>query len=453
VTDAIFAARPDGQPRPVRIVHIGLGRFFRAHQAWYTARATDAADWGIAAFTVRSPRAAEELAAQGFSYPLTVRGPDGDTEERIDSIVAAHDGADVDALRRYLASPAVALITLTVTEGGYGLDANGDPDLADAEVQSDLDALSAGATTAQTVLGRLILGLDARRRADIGPIAIVPCDNIPDNGAFVARGVTGFAARVDSRLADWIRSHVSFVGTSVDRITPQAAAGEIVTEPFSDWVLAGKFPAGRPRWESAGARFVDDIAPWENRKLWLLNGAHCVLAFTGIPKGLATVSDAIADPECRALVEDFWSEAVSCLPPGTEHDDYRKQLVARFANRRIVHQLSQIATGATSKVQFRFAAVAERTLDAGRAPAASAKATAAWIDWLGTGPSEPDPRAGELAAAAAVDDPVAALIAVLSPRLAASESFVARVRAATSAHPDRLTRGVAAVPSTTRRAS
>ncbi len=241
-------------------------------------------------------------------------------EEQIESVVAAHDGADVDALRRYLASPEVAVITLTVTEGGYGLDADGDPDLADAEVRSDLDALRAGASTAQTVLGRLILGLDARRRAGAGPIAIVPCDNIPANGSFVARGITGFAEQVDTGLADWIRSHVSFVSTSVDRITPQAAEGEIVTEPFTDWVLAGEFPAGRPRWESAGARFVDDIEPWENRKLWLLNGAHCVLAFTGIPKGLETVSDAIADAECRALVEDFWSEAVACLPPGTEHE-------------------------------------------------------------------------------------------------------------------------------------
>ena len=165
------------------------------------------------------------------------------------------------------------------------------------------------------------------------------------------------------------------------------------------------------------------------------------------------MSDAIADPECRALVEDFWSEAVACLPPGTEHEDYREQLVARFANRRIVHRLSQIATGATSKVQFRFAAVAERTLDAGRTPDASAEATAAWIDWLATAPSESDPRAGELAAAAASDDPIVALIAVVSPRLAASPSFVARVRAATSTHADPLTHGVAAVPSSPRRAS
>lgn len=442
-----------GPRRPVRIVHIGLGRFFRAHQAWYTHHATDAADWGIAAFTVRSARAAGELAARGFSYPLVVRGPDGDTEERIDSVVAAHDGADVEALRRYLASPEVAVVTLTVTEGGYGLDADGDPDLADDAVQSDLAALRAGAETASTVLGRLLLGLDARRRADAGPISIVPCDNIPDNGAFVARGVTGFAALVDEGLADWIRANVSFVSTSVDRITPQVSGDEVVTEPFTDWVLAGDFPTGRPHWESAGARFVDDIEPWENRKLWLLNGAHCVLAFAGIPRGLETVSDAIADPDCRARVEDFWAEAVACLPPGTEHEDYRAQLIARFGNSRIVHSLSQIATGATSKVQFRFAAVAERTIAAGRPAAASADATASWIQWLQTAPPEPDARADELAAATASEDPVAALIAVVSPRLAASESFVARVRASARSATETPAHGVNAGHSPSRRAS
>ena len=443
MTEPTSQTLPGGLRRPVRIVHIGLGRFFRAHQAWYTARATDATDWGIAAFTVRSPRAADELAEQGYTYTLTVRGPESDTEERIDSVVAALAGSDVDALRRFAARPEVAVITLTVTEAGYGLDAGGDPDLTDRDVREDLEALRAGATTAQTVLGRLVLALDARRRADAGPIAVVPCDNIPGNGGFVARGLTRFAGLVDPDLADWIGTNVSFVSTSVDRITPQIAGSEIVTEPFSDWVLAGDFPAGRPTWESAGARFVDDIEPWENRKLWLLNGAHSILAFAGLVRGFQTVSEAIADPECRALVDAFWAEAVQGLPAGTEHEEYREQLVARFANRRIEHRLSQIATDATTKAQFRFAAVAERTIDAGRSPEASAHATAAWIRWVLGKPSETDARDAQIAAATASDDPVTALVAVISPRLAVSGAFMDRVRAVTVRPPETLTRDAA----------
>jgi fructuronate reductase len=441
------ALSSERQPRrPVRILHIGLGRFFRAHQAWYTESATDAADWGIAAFTVRSPGAAEELAAQGYSYTLIARGPDSDIVERIDSVVAAHDGFDVAALRRYAERPEVAVITLTVTEAGYGLDASGDPDLTDPEVRNDLDALRAGMTTAQTVLGRLILALDARRAAAAGPLAIVPCDNIPGNGPFLARGLTGFARLLDADLANWIQTNVSFVSTSVDRITPQTPGAEVVTEPFSDWVLAGAFPAGRPTWESAGARFVDDIEPWENRKLWLLNGAHSILAFVGLVRGFRTVSEAIVDPECRAMVDAFWSEAVRCLPAGTEHQGYRAQLVARFENPRIEHQLSQIAADATTKAQFRFAAVAECSLDAGRSPDASAAATASWIAWVLSLPSEKDSRAAEIAAAAGSSDPIRALVDLISPRLAASQAFIDRVRASVSPRPELPTRGAVAAP-------
>ncbi len=139
-------------------------------------------------------------------------------------------------------------------------------------------------------------------------------------------------------------------------------ASPVVTEPFSDWVLAGEFPAGRPAWETAGARFVDDLEPWENRKLWLLNGAHSILAFAGLAGGHETVADAIADPACRDLVEGFWSEAAALLPPGIEHTEYRRRLLARFGNPRIVHRLEQIAGDATTKVRYRFAAVAERTV-------------------------------------------------------------------------------------------
>jgi fructuronate reductase len=341
----------------------------------------------------------------------------------------------------------VAVVTLTVTEAGYGLDASGQPDLTQPDVREDLEALRAGAASAQSVLGRLALALDARRRAGAGQIAVVPCDNIPGNGQFLARGLTAFAAMVDSDLAEWISANASFVSTSVDRITPRTTDGDVVTEPFADWVLAGDFPAGRPAWESAGARFVDDIEPWEHRKLWLLNGAHSILAFAGLSRGFQTVAEAIADPECRALVDAFWEEAVQCLPPGTEHEEYRRQLIARFRNPRIVHRLSQIAMDGTTKAQFRFAAVAERTLDAGRDPEGSAAAMATWIRWVLTEPAEADARAGEVRAAATAADPVHELVAVISPLLAASVDFVARVRAAAFPSQESLVPGSAAAAS------
>lgn len=430
-------------PPPARIVHLGLGHFFRAHQAWYTAHAADAPEWGIAAFTGRSARAAQALTAQDGLYTLAERGADGDRVEVVTSIVEARPGSDIERLADLVASPAVAVVTLTVTESGYRLLPDGRPNLEDPAVAADLEDLRSGVAAGRTVLGRLVTALAARRVAEAGPIAIVPCDNIPGNGAFVRRGVTEFASLTDPSLAAWLSSHVSFVSTSVDRITPHvdripaavAADGwidelPVETEAFSDWVLAGDFPAGRPDWESAGATFVADIEPWEQRKLWLLNGAHSILTFAGLLRGYVTVAEAIADPTCRRLVEEFWDEAVQCLPVGTEHIAYRQQLIQRFENPRIVHRLEQIAAEATVKVQFRFAAVAECTLAAGRDPQASVRAIATWIDWVLTRSRPADARAEDISAAALAADPVAALLALISDRLAHDPDVVGRVRAA-----------------------
>lgn len=426
----------------IRIVHLGLGNFHRAHQAWYTAHATDAEDWGIAAFTGRSPRQAEQLSAQDGLYCLVVRDADSDAVEVIPSIVAAYDASRLDRLTALLADPDVAIVTLTITEAGYRLTADGDPDASDPAVRDDIAELSRMFETdalGDALIGalpRLLVGLAARRRAGGPPIAIVPCDNVPGNGEFVARGLSGLARAVCPELADWIEGHVSFVDTSVDRITPRIDgkvdavrdagwidAATVVTEPFADWVLSGEFPAGRPAWETAGARFVDDIAPWENRKLWLLNGAHSILAFAGLMRGLDTVADAIADPTCRALVEAFWREAVTHLPDDIEHEQYRRDLLDRFANPRIEHRLSQIASDSLTKVRYRFAAVAERTVAAHGDASASAGAVATWIRWVRFGVTTTDGTPDEVAAAAASDDPTDALLRLVSPRLAADRRF------------------------------
>ncbi|WP_243076595.1 mannitol dehydrogenase family protein [Microbacterium sp. SS28] len=451
-------ARPDR----VRIVHLGLGNFHRAHQAWYTAHATDAADWGIAAFTGRSPQQAELLQQQDGLYCLVVRGEGADRVEVVPSILEAHDASRLDRLVELLADPAdpaVAIVTLTVTEAGYRLAGDGLLDRADAVTRDDIAELTrvfeSGRLTdaaPQAALSRLLVGLEARRRAGGAPIAIVPCDNIPDNGSYVGRGLQALAAEVSPELAAWIASDVSFVGTSVDRITPRiegevdavAEAGwidrsPVVTEPFADWVLSGAFPAGRPAWETSGARFVDDLEPWENRKLWLLNGAHSILAFAGLARGHETVSVAIADPACRALVEDFWDEAAQLLPAEIETVQYRRDLLDRFANPRIVHRLSQIAGDATTKVRYRFAAVAERTLARGGEPTGSAGAIAAWLRALRLGVVPGDAFAADIRQV--LDGPavVTALIDLTSPRLAAHDGFAELVAAAddptTDPHP------------------
>src|SRR5690606_4008165 len=182
---------------------------------------------------------------------------------------APHAAADHDAWLRHVADPAVRVLTSTVTEAAYRAAPDGGPDLAQTAVAADLDALRADETApVSTVPARVLAGLLARRRADAGPLAVVPCDNLPHNGQVVRGVVLGLAEHVAPDLVPWAEANVRWVTTMVDRITPEPTAADVdlvlrlsgvrdrapvVTEPFSEWVLSGDLSAGAPDWGSAGA--------------------------------------------------------------------------------------------------------------------------------------------------------------------------------------------------------
>ncbi|GAA4028737.1 mannitol dehydrogenase family protein [Arthrobacter methylotrophus] len=431
---------------PVRIVHMGLGAFHRSHQAWYTQHAGDAGEWGIAAFTGRRPDAAKVLAAQDGLYTVVERADAGDSFEVIGSIVEAVDGADVDRFVQLLAAPLTTLITLTITEAAYRLDVDGKLDSRAPDVAADLALLSGGVGRASskptTPLGRLVLGLAARRDSDAGPLAVVCCDNLSNNGTVARSAVMGMAKAVDGGLAAWVDANVSFVSTSVDRITPRttdadidavaAACGyrdesPVVTEPFHNWVLSGDFPAGRPRWEDAGAVFVDEIEPYENRKLWLLNGAHSLLAYAGQLLGYKTVAEALADDSCRRAVEDFWDEAAANLDGADLRiPEYRAALLERFGNSRIAHHLAQIAMDGSAKLRMRALPVLRAERAAGRSGQAAARMIAAWSAYTATATGLQDPQAADIAAANLLSGRarLEALLDLLDPELGADSGIV-----------------------------
>ncbi|WP_104175709.1 mannitol dehydrogenase family protein [Arthrobacter sp. Y81] len=426
---------------PVRIVHLGLGAFHRSHQAWFTHQASDAADWGIAAFTGRRPDAALALAEQDGLFTVVERADDGDSFTVVSSIVEAADGADVQRLAELVAAPATAVVTLTITEAAYRLGADGHLDRTASDVVADLAVLASGSGNPTTPLGRLVLALAARRAAGAGPLAVVCCDNLSNNGTVAHNAVAGMAGAWDAGLAEWINANISFVSTSVDRITPrttdadiaavQAACGyrdnsPVVAEPFSNWVLSGDFPAGRPRWEDAGAVFVADIEPYENRKLRLLNGAHSLLAYAGQLRGHTTVAQALADPLCLQAVEKFWDEAEANLsgPDGNAADlqipAYRAALLARFSNARIAHHLAQIAMDGSTKLRMRAVPVLQAERAAGRSGAAAALMIAAWMDYSAAAAAFQDPLADQVAAANRLSgtERIRALLGLVDPALA-----------------------------------
>jgi fructuronate reductase len=331
-----------------------------------------------------------------------------------------------------------------VTEAGYLRDADGGLD--ESRAAADVSAWLHGEPV-QTVPGRLMAGLAERRLSGGGPIAIVPCDNLPANGEAAARVLLDFTTLAEPALVPWIRDNVSFVTTMVDRITPRPTADDVraaaeltgfddavpvVTEPFTEWVLSGVFPAGRPGWEAGGARFVTDITPYEQRKLLLLNGGHSLLAYAGSARGHETVADAVADPECRAWLSQWWDEAARYvpLPPG-EIAAYREALLTRFGNRRIRHTLAQIAADGSQKVPIRVLPVLRGEMAAGRIPAGAVRILAAWIGHLrGVGAPISDAGAGPFRERAS---DVRKVLDLLAPDLAGDDALAGAVEEATLA--------------------
>jgi fructuronate reductase len=456
--------RPPGvSAPPARIVHLGIGAFARAHQAYYTHQANlhhRSDPWGIVGFTGRTNSTARALSEQDGVYYMITRSAAGDRVGRIGSVRTAYSGADLPRLTASLAARGTAVVTMTVTEAGYHLDSERRPALASPVMSADreslanlvrLDDRAFDAALAKAPLismpARLVLGLERRRRASAGPLAIVPCDNIAANGNATRTVIAALAHEVSPQLREWIDARVSFVDTSVDRITPATTPQDldavtartglrdtaaVVTEPFHDWILRGTFPAGRPVWERAGARFVKDITPFEQRKLWLLNGAHSLLAYAGSLAGYRTVAQAIGDHRLRTWIEELWDAAEAELPPDLELDRYRADLLERFTNPRIEHRLSQIAADGTTKLRLRAVPVLDRAHENGRDADAAARVLAAWIAWiLASGQdSVQDPAAEEIREARrrSVGDDPRPLLDLIGPQLSDDANLVATTR-------------------------
>jgi len=262
----------------------------------------------------------------------------------------------------------------------------------------------------------------------------------------LARVVSELAEAVDPALRDWLDATVGTATTMVDRITPRptdadraavlAATGladssPVVTEPFSEWVVSGTFPGGRPAWDAAGAVLTDDVRPFEQRKLWLLNGGHSLLAYLGGHRGCATVADALTDEHCVAGLQQWWAACLPHLSIGrTEAEAYCAALVDRFTNPRMQHALAQIATDGSQKLPVRLLPVLRLERAAGRLPDVAVTLLAAWLLHL-RGDAVRDVRADELRLLAARPpaEAVPAVLTMLGLDLADDAELVAAVRA------------------------
>ncbi len=382
------------------IVHIGVGNFHRSHQAMYidTLMNSGAAlDWGICGIGLQPSNVAmrDALAAQDDLYTLVIRHSDGTWEPRVIGSIVEYLFApdDPEAAIEKMAAPATRIVSLTVTEGGYCLDAvTGEFNASDEAIVADL----APGAAPRTVFGLVTEALQRRRARGLPAFTILSCDNIQGNGHVTRRTFTAFARLRDPGLADWITAQARFPNCMVDRITPKTTDEDraelsrrfglddrwpVLCEPFTQWVLEDDFGDGRPPLEDAGVQIVPDVEPYELMKLRLLNASHQALCYPGHLVGYHFAHDVTTDPLFAGYLLDYMTtEAIPTLRPvpGIDLPGYANQLIERFSNPEVRDTVARLCANASDCIPKFLLPVIRHQLAAGQPITRSAAVVAAW---------------------------------------------------------------------------
>lgn len=372
----------------VGIAHFGVGNFHRVHEAVYLDRCLHLPDhegWGIVGVGLSDTAAARQkasaLGAQNGLYSVTEFAPDGAANRRIVGALCRymHAPEDPEAVLAQLSDPALRIVSLTITEGGYLIDeSSGRFALDHPGVQHDL-----AAPLPKTVFGFIVRALARRRDSGIAPFTVVSCDNLRQNGGTTRRAVVSFAEALDPDLAVWISSEVAFPNSMVDRIAPYVSAEDrarlnaasgvedalpVMSESYLQWVIEDRFPAGRPDLGAVGVELRDDVALYESVKGRMLNASHVLLSYVALLLGHRYVHEALADSRVRSLVDVYLTSDVIPLlqgPAGMSLPTYRDSILERFSNPAIRDQLIRIATDGSAKIPVFHSATLQTLLERG----------------------------------------------------------------------------------------
>jgi fructuronate reductase len=395
-------ARPAFDPAQLKsgIVHLGIGAFHRAHQAVFTedAIAAKGGDWGITGASLKQPGVPDALTAQGNLYSVECLSTVA--HYRVMGVIrgALFAPRDRGALLAALTAPSTHAVTLTLSEKGYCLAADGSLDFTHPDIAADLGRPA----EPSSAIGWLALTLAERCRTGTGPLTLLSCDNLKSNGSKLEAAVIAFADRCWPDLMPWIKSNTAFPATLVDCIVPASDTGHrqrvaqamgfadeasVQRETFAQWVIQDRFAGPVPAWDAAGAEIVADISGHERLKLHVLNGTHSALAYLGLPRGHTYVRQAIADPELRAFLEEMVAREIAPALAPLDAAAYWRTVLARFENPMIDHRLAQIAEDGSLKLPQRLFPLLEANIKAGREVGRLAKVIAAWLDLMATRPS------------------------------------------------------------------
>ena len=363
--------------KPFLMLHLGLGSFHRAHQALYLHQLQQSGDtrWALAGGNIRPDmvETIDALIAKNGAYTLETVTPQGErTYTRITSIqtVVRHDPL-LSGLVRLGADALTRILSFTVTEAGYYLDAKDRLDLNFADLKADLVAVQAG-RAGSTIYGALATILRARIKANGGAITLLNCDNLRHNGDRSRSGLLQFLELAgDAELLAWVKANTCSPNAMVDRITPRptpvvaervlAATGvddaaALMGESFIQWVIEDNFIAGRPAWETVGVEMVDSVQAYEEAKIRLLNATHSCIAWAGTLVGYTYIHEGTHDPEIRKFAYDYVTDDVIPVLDTPEHpcpinlQNYRDVVLDRFGNPAIADTNQRVAMDGFSKI-------------------------------------------------------------------------------------------------------
>ncbi|MES0875256.1 mannitol dehydrogenase family protein [Sinimarinibacterium thermocellulolyticum] len=390
-----------------RICHLGIGRFHRAHQARVLhtlLQQGDAEGWGLCAIGLRGQDrpTLDALRAQDGLYSLTETDGASRRIRVIGSIMQCIDASsDASEAIATIADATTRIVSLTITEAGYCLDANGRLDLRHADIAHDL----ADAASPRSAPGLLVRALELRRRIGGHGLTLMSCDNLIDNGKRLRTALVDLARARDPALAQWIDAHCRFPCSMVDRITPGADpereralceelgvhdAAPVLCENWLQWVVEDDFADGRPAFERAGVVLCDDVPAHERLKVGLLNGGHSAIAHIGLLRGHRGVHEAMADP----LIAGWLATYLHCVaetldaPPGIDVDDYCASLTRRFGNAALDDTLLRLAEDSSAKFRQTLLPPLRQRIARGMSVDVLARAVALWLHYLARLPAD-----------------------------------------------------------------
>ncbi|SFN32346.1 fructuronate reductase [Izhakiella capsodis] len=362
----------DRRQLQTRMVHIGFGAFHRAHQALCsdTLARDHNSNWGYCEINLNSGELINALNAQQGLYSVAEMSGDAITLRVIGVVKQGihAKSAGMNAVIEALSQPEVAIVSLTMTEKGYcHHPASARLNLDHPDIIHDL----AYPDTPRSVPGIILAAIRRRRQRKLPPFSVMSCDNMPENGKVTRQVVSELARQQDPALADWIVSEIAFPSTMVDRIVPAMTEEThrllreklgcddpvaVACEPFFQWVIEDNFVSGRPSWEKAGAQLVNDVVPFEEMKLRMLNGSHSFLAYLGNLAGYEYISDCMADEHFRQAARQLMlaEQAPTLSIRGVDLVAYADSLIARYENCAIRHRTAQIAIDGTQKLPQRW---------------------------------------------------------------------------------------------------